>query len=110
MSSEIDVLRLQLELMTAERDGLIDELKSSESARNKALKELKSKETERFMRNLENFKKTDPETAIHHKFKGMLESQAATLQCCGVITMRGMTSLMMVMGDVIQQMKKIDRL
>lgn len=63
---------------------------------------LKVSELARFARNLENFAKTSPEEAMYYRFHGILESQIATLQCCGVITRQGAIKLHQQMAEVIR--------
>ncbi|WP_339730220.1 hypothetical protein [uncultured Pseudomonas sp.] len=62
---------------------------------------LKVSELERFARNLENFAKTNPGEAMYHRFYGILESQIATLQCCGVITRQGAVKMHQQMAEVV---------
>ncbi|MDD2162641.1 hypothetical protein N1078_18960 [Pseudomonas sp. MIL19] len=64
-------------------------------------KSLKVSELERFARNLENFAKTNPDEAMYHRFYGILESQAVTLQCCGVITHQGAVKLHQQIAEVV---------
>ncbi len=64
-------------------------------------KSLKVSELERLARNLENFAKTNPDEATYHRFYGILESQAVTLQCCGVITHQGSVKLHQQIAEVV---------
>jgi hypothetical protein len=62
---------------------------------------LKASELERFARNLENFAKTNPDEAMYHRFYGISESQAATLQCCSVITRHSAVKLHQQIAEVV---------
>jgi len=66
---------------------------------------LQASELARFERNLENWLKTDPSDAMYHRFQGMLESQIATLQICGVISNRGAAKLF---ARITESMRKSD--
>lgn len=68
-------------------------------------KSLRASELERFARNLENFAKTNPDEAMYHRFYGILESQIATLKCCGVITSQGAVKLHLQMAEVVHTKK-----
>lgn len=60
---------------------------------------VKTSELMRFEKNLSNWLKLDPVDAMHHRFRGILESQIITLQNCGVISQQEGVQLLTRIGN-----------